>query len=109
MQKMTPCPATPGPTGPQSYRSPERVTYARPQNRGTIAAAVARVGIKMFMKFSTKSINEIHDQWCRDNGYPVPKPTSARARVRRKTSHKLRAQAGSLSLQAPVSGNQGKV
>ena len=109
MQKMTRCPATPGPTGRQSYRSPERVTYARPQNRGTIAAAVARVGIKMFMKFSTKSINEIHDQWCRDNGYPVPKPTSSQAKRRKTSSHKLRAQASSRSQQAPVSGNQGKV
>ena len=56
---------------------------------------------------NTKLIDEIHDQWCRDNGYPVRKLTSARARVRKTSSHKLRAQAGSLNPQAPVSGNQG--
>ena len=35
-------------------------------------------------------IDEIHDQWCRDNGYPVLKPTSPQAKLRRKLSHKLR-------------------
>ena len=48
-------------------------------------------------------IDKIHDQWCRDNGYPVPKPTSARARVRKTSSHKLRAQASSRNPQAPRS------
>ena len=56
---------------------------------------------------NTKLIDEIHDQWCRDNGYPVHKPTSVQASGRKTSSHKLRAQAGSLNPQAPRSGNQG--
>ena len=43
----------------------------------------------MLKKFNIESINEIHDQWCRDNGYPVRKSTSPQAKLRRKTSHKL--------------------
>jgi len=97
----------------------QRVTYARPQNRATTAAAVAHAGIKMLKKFTTgftshggarvrpDIIDEIHDQWCRDNGYPVPKPTSSQAQRRKNSSHKLRAQAGLQSSQAQGSGNQG--
>ena len=128
MQKMTRSPATPGRTGPQSYRSPELVTCARPLSKATAAAAAELAGIKMSKKFNIEftrdrpirtlklkvsrqwagsKIHKLHDQWCRDNGYPVRKPTSARARVRKTSSHKPRAQAGSLSPQAPRSGNQG--
>ena len=51
-------------------------------------ATVAPAGLKMFMKSNTRYtkhggartrpdvIDEIHDQWCRDNGYPVYKPSS---------------------------------
>ena len=95
--------------------------YVRPRNRATTAAAAVRVGPKMAKKFRTgyirmilnkkhggarsrpKIIDQIHDQWCRDNGYPVPKPTSLQAQRRKTTSHKLRAQASSPSLQAPRS------
>ena len=52
-------------------------------------------------------IDKIHAQWCRDNGYPVPKPTSSQAQRRKTSSHKLRAQAERPSSQAPRSGNQG--
>jgi len=52
-------------------------------------------------------IKKFHDQWCRDNGYPVLKPTSPQAKLRRKPSHKPRAQASSLSPQAQGSGSQG--
>ena len=43
-------------------------------------------------------IDEIHDQWCRDNGYPVVrqqalKPTSPQARRRKISIRKLRVQA----------------
>ena len=34
---------------------------------------------KGILNYKTKLIDEIHDQWCRDNGYPVPKPTSLQA------------------------------
>ena len=82
---MTRSPATPGPTGPLWCRSRAQVTYARPRNRATNAAAVARAGLKMFMKSNTKYTNhggartrpkiidQIHDQWCLANGY---KPSS---------------------------------
>ena len=121
MQKMTRSPATPGPTGLQSCRSPALVMCARPRNRGTAAVTAERVGPRMSKKFSTgyirmilnkkhggarsrpKIIDKIHDQWCRDNGYPVHKPTSLQAQRRKTTSHKLRAQASSPSLQAPRS------
>ena len=61
MQKTTQSPATPGPTGPPWYRSPERVTYARHLSRATSAAAVAHAGAKTFMKFSTKYTKMILD------------------------------------------------
>ena len=106
MQKMTPCLVRRGRTGPQSYRSRELVTFARPRNRATTAAAVARAGIKMSKKFNTEStkrkIYKYHEQWCRDNGY---KPTSPQAKRRRNRGHKPRVQACS-SFQAPEPGNQ---
>ena len=55
--------------------------YARRLSRATLAAAAAHAGIKMSKKFNTKStnhgglrkrpaiINQIHEQWCLDNGY----------------------------------------
>ena len=114
-----------GHTGPPWCRSRELVTCARRLSRATTAAAAVRVGPKMSKKCSTgyirmilnkkhggarsrpKIIDKIHDQWCRDNGYPVHKPTSLQAQRRKTTSHKLRVQASSLSLQAPGSGSQG--
>ena len=119
MQKIIRSPATPGPTGPPWYRNRARVTYARRLSKATTAAAVARAGIKMSKKFNIKYtshggarsrpkiIDKIHDQWCRDNGYPVHKPTSLQAQRRKTTSHKLRAQARLQSLQALRSGSQG--
>ena len=121
MQKMTPCLVRRGRTGPQSYRSPELVTCARPLSRATTAAAAEHAGIKMSKKFNTEStshggararpdiIDELHDQWCRDNGYPVLKPTSPQAKLRRKTGHKLRAQARSRNQRAPEPGNRSRV
>ena len=47
------------------------------------------------------------DKWCRDNGYPVPKPTSSQAKRRKTSSHKLRAQAGVQSQQAAKFFRQG--
>ena len=81
MQKMTRSPAMPGPTGPPWFRSRARVTYARRRSRATTAAAVELAGQKMSEKFNTrftklKLIHKYHDQWCRDNGYPVYKPSS---------------------------------
>ena len=127
MQKMTPYPVRPGRTGPQSYRSPELVTCARHLSRATTAAAVEHAGIKTSKKFNTdyirmilnrkhggarsrpKIIDKIHDQWCRDNGYPVPKPTSPQAKRRKTRGHKLRVgpPEKSPSPQAPGSRSQG--
>ena len=125
MQKMIHYRVRRGRTGPQSYRSREQGTFARPRNRATTAAAAVRVGPKMSKKFSTgyirmilnkkhggarsrpKIIDKIHDQWCRDNGYPVPKPTSLQATGRSPRGHKPRVQASSLSPQAQGSGSQG--
>ena len=103
-------PATPGPTGPPWYRNRARVTCARRLSKATTAAAAARAGLKMSMKSNIKStshggartrpkiIDQIHDQWCRDNGY---KSTSPQAKRRKKKVHKLRDQASLfLSLQA---------
>ena len=107
---MIPCPVRRGPTGPPWCRSPELVTCARPLSRAIAAATVARAGIKMSKKFNTESIKikKFHDQWCRDNGYPVPKPTSSQAQRRKNSSHKLRAQAGVQSQRAPEPGNRNK-
>ena len=38
-------------------------------------------------------IEKYADQWCRDNGYPVRKPTSPQARRRKISIRKLRVQA----------------
>jgi len=39
-------------------------------------------------------IDEIHDQWCRDNGYPVrARATSSQAPGRKRANRKLRVQA----------------
>ena len=87
MQRMIQSRATPGLIGQpwwlmQMLPCMElRANYARPLNRVWSAAAVERAGIKMSKKFTTKNtkhgglrirpaiINEIHEQWCRDNGY----------------------------------------
>ena len=85
--------------------------YARRRNSwtrrdGHIVKIAARAGLKMSMKFNTRStkrkIYKYHEQWCRDNGY---KPTSPQAAGRRNQGHKPRVQASSLSLQAQGSGN----
>ena len=96
-------PAGPGTIGQLWYRSRALVTCARRQIKAIKAAAVELAGQETLKKFNIESINEIHDQWCRDNGYPVLKPTSARARVRKTSRHKLRAQASSRNPQAPRS------
>ena len=113
-------PATPGRTGPPWCRRRALVTCARPRIKVTTAEAVARAGIKMSKKFNTEStshgglrirpkiIDRIHNQWCRDNGYPVRKPTSPQAQRRKTSSHKLRAQAGVQSQRAPEPGNRNK-
>ena len=102
---------------------------ARLRIKGTFAAAAAHAGAKMSKKYNIEFINvwaklqdpadlvqapnteskiiaELHDEWCRANGY---KPTSLQARSRRKRDHKLRVQASSPSQQAPGSGTPDKV
>ena len=87
-----------GPIGPLWCRSRARVTYARPRNKGTTAAAVALAGLKMSKKSNTKStshggartrpkiIDQIHDQWCRDNGYKSSSKLTQEARPQAKGS-----------------------
>ena len=87
MQKMIRSPATPGTIGQPWWRRRELVTCARRLSRAINAAAAARAGLKMFMKFNIKYTNhggarrrpkiidQIHDEWCRANGY---KPSSSR-------------------------------
>ena len=59
-----------------------------------------------------REIHDIHNAWCRDNGYPtkpyVPRPgrpkiTSAQAQMRKRPSLWPRVQASSLKPQAPRS------
>ena len=97
---MIPCLVRRGLTGPQSCRSPELATCVRRLSRATTAAAVARAGIKMSEKFSIESINELHDEWCRDNGYPVYKPSS-------KVTQEESPQAKGSSFRSPESASSG--
>ena len=88
---------------------PVRARPARPWIKGTAAATAEHAGTGASQMSRIRNIRTVLNY--NGNGeiadLSALKPTSARARVRRKTSHKLRAQAGSLSLQAPRSGNQG--
>ena len=82
---MIPCPVRRGRIGQPWWLSPELATCARRLSKATPAATAAHAGLKMFMKFNIKSTNhggarrrpriidEIHDEWCRANGY---KPSS---------------------------------
>ena len=89
MQKMIPCLVRRGRTGPQSYRSPELVTCARPLSRATTAAAAERAGTKMSMKSNIEYTKFFRDK------------------IHRNQDHKLRVQAsGILRLQAQGPGTQ---
>ena len=88
MQKMIRSPATPGLIGPLWCLHLVAATYARPQIRATTAAAVEPAGIKMSKKFNTEYTKFFQENLHRNRG------------------HKLRAQAGSRSLQARGSGTQ---
>ena len=115
MQKMTHSLVRRGHTGPQSWRSPELVTCARRLSKATSAAAAARVGQRIFMKFNIKYIskkytkediiNETvpHNDIEEAQGY---KPTSPQAQKRKKKVHKLRAQAWVQSQRALEPGNR---
>jgi len=96
---MTPSPVRRGRIGPPWYQSRAKDTCARLRIKGTFAAAVARVGQKMFMKSNIKYTKKFRMSLTR-------KLTSLQARSRRKQDHKLRVQASSLSLQAQGSGSR---
>ena len=98
------------PGGRGQAQSAQLARAARLRTKGTSVATAVHAGTEKFLMLrilNTKLIDEIHDQWCRENGYPVRKLTSSRAHSRKPSSHKLRAQAGSLNPQALRSGNQG--
>ncbi len=89
MQKMIRSPATPGLIGPLWCLHLVAAIYARPRNKATTAAAVARAGQKMSMKFNIK-----YTKFFQETG-------------NRKEDHKLRVQAsGVQSLQARGPGTQ---
>jgi len=70
---------------------------------------------RMYVMANTKyrrEIHNIHNDWCRENGYPLrpyvplpgrPKITSAQAQMRKRPSLRPRVQASSLKPQAPRS------
>ena len=97
------------PSGRGRAQCPVRARPARPWIKGTAAATVEHAGTGASRMSHTRSTKNFLD--FNGNGEIADpsglKPTSLQARARRKPSHKLRAQAGSLSLQAPRSGNQG--
>jgi len=73
--------------------------------------ATRKTSVMANIKFR-REIHNIHNDWCRENGYPVrtyqpgpgrPKLTSAQAQKRKRPSLRLRVQASSLNLQAPRS------
>ena len=79
------------------------------------AEAAGTVTQRMYVMANIKfrrEIHDIHNAWCRDNGYPVktyqpgpgrPKLTSAQAQKRKHPSLEPRVQASSLNPQAPRS------
>jgi hypothetical protein len=100
------------PFGPGRRQCQRRRRAARLRTRATNAKTVEHAGTgacRMSHIRNTRPyhggarsrpaiIDEIHDQWCRDNGYPVVrqqalKPTSPQARRRKISIRKLRVQA----------------
>ena len=79
-------------TGPVISRT---AGCARRQNKATNAVTAVHAGTEKFRMLrilNTKLIDEIHDQWCRDNGYPVKSQASGNK------SCKLQASGNSSSL-----------
>ena len=105
-------PATPGPIGPPWYRSRARVTYARPRNRATTAAAVAHAGQKMFMKFNIKYIKNESRKKTRNKKIQTRKREGDRANtsVYKPSSNRAqgaRPQAKGSSFRSPESASSG--
>ena len=92
MPRMTRSPATPGPIGPLWSLHLVAAIYARRLSRAIPVGTVAHAGAKMSKKFNTKYTNhggartrptiidEIHDEWCRANGYKSSSKVTQEAR-----------------------------